>query len=190
MENENLIKITQQTINKFDNTNPDNNLYAINNKLLRVMKAKSKKQKSKTNRSKIKKNEIIIRDKKQNDHEEDCAHLNKDEVPNNYEDTRTYYEGTSCKLSTQTNKVWEAADNGKVTQLPWVLVVKTDVKTKPLPGKLNLLIVEPSDGKRQITQEANKNLKNVNKKAKSRKYSKLQSSDEDIMSNSSSGSSK
>ena len=164
MENENLIKTTQQTTNKFDNTNPDNNLCAINNKLLRVMQAKSKKQKSKTNRSRIKKNDIIIRAKKQNDHEEDCANLKKDEVSNNYKDTRTYYEGTSCQLGTQTNKVWEAADNGKLTQLPIrSLVVKTDVKTKPLPGKLNILIVEPSDGKRQTTQEANKNLKNVNK---------------------------
>ena len=64
MENKNLIKITQQTTNKFDNANPDNNLYAINNKLLRVMQAKSKKQKFKINRLKIKKNEIIIRETK------------------------------------------------------------------------------------------------------------------------------
>ena len=44
-----------------------------------------------------------------------------------------------------------------------MVVVKIDVKTGPLSGELNLLIVGPSDGKRQITREANKTLGNVNK---------------------------
>ena len=124
MENENQIKITQQTVNKIDDTNPEHNLHATKNKLLRVMQAKTKKQKSKTNRLMIKTNKIIIRDKEQNNHEVDCEHLKEDGVSSNYEDTRTYHEGTSCQQDPQTNQVREAVDSGKLTKLPfWSFVV-------------------------------------------------------------------
>ena len=164
MENENQIKITQQTVNKIDDTNPEHNLHATKNKLLRVMQAKTKKQKSKTNRLMIKTNKIIIRDKEQNNHEVDCEHLKEDGVSSNNEDTRTYHEGTSCQQDPQTNQVREAVDSGKLTKLPfWSFVVKTEVKTEPLRCKINLLTIELSDGRRQITQEATTTLESINK---------------------------
>ena len=90
MENESNVKISNNSINLFDNVNPDNKLSVTNNKQSRVMLANSNNYKFRTNRHKTRSNNIIIRDQEQRNHVEDCKHLKKDEVSNNHEGTLTY----------------------------------------------------------------------------------------------------
>ena len=120
------------------------------------MQANSHKHKLRTNRHKTRINyyNIIIRDQGQNNHVEDCKHLKKDEVSNNDEDTLTYNAGARCGLGTLTNEAWVAVDNGEASQLPVKSIVTTELKTEPLPFDNNLLIVEPSGGRRHSIQRS------------------------------------